>query len=138
MAADTVRAMRPDSKPGGLDFLIGRDRIVGPLASRYRSVGIFTVVAGVDDSTWVQGFADGVSTMQLLEAEEGIAPPAANQAIPSPVTLGLLVIGLALLPRRRITVPSTGLPSAIGRAGTASWRGASALARPEAQLGSRQ
>ncbi|HYN77299.1 MAG TPA: hypothetical protein VES73_05855 [Lamprocystis sp. (in: g-proteobacteria)] len=103
LATDTVRALRPDSKPGGFEFLIDRDRIIGPLASRYRSVGMFTVVAGVDDLTWVQGFADGAATMEMIRAEEATTLPSTVQGIPLPATLGLVAAGLALLPRRRHT-----------------------------------
>ena len=68
-----IKALRPDSKPGTLEFLIDRDRIVGPLASRYRGVGIFMLVSGVDDLTWVQGFVDGAATMELLQVEDDAA-----------------------------------------------------------------
>ncbi|WP_295426381.1 hypothetical protein [uncultured Thiodictyon sp.] len=70
---DSIKALRPDSKPGTLEFLIDRDRIVGRLASRYRGVGIFMLVSGVDDLTWVQGFADGAATMELLQVEDDAA-----------------------------------------------------------------
>jgi len=76
LLTDAITALRPDSKPGPLDFLIDRDRIVGRLASRYRGVGIFMVVNGVDDLTWVQGYADGAATMEILDVEDGAINPA--------------------------------------------------------------
>lgn len=66
----SISALKPDSKPGALEFLIDRQLIVGRLASRYRGVGVFMLVPGVDEMTWVQGFADGASTMELLDAED--------------------------------------------------------------------
>ena len=76
LLTDAIQALRPDSKPGPLDFLIDRDRIVGRLASRYRGVGIFMVVDGVDDLSWIQGFADGAATMEILNVEDGAINPA--------------------------------------------------------------
>ncbi len=52
-----------------MEFLIDRDRIVGRLASRYRGVGIFMLVSGVDDLTWVQGFADGAANPRKAEPD---------------------------------------------------------------------
>jgi hypothetical protein len=69
---DEIAALRPDSKPATLSFLSDHDTIVGPLASHYRSVGVFTLVSGVDDVTWVQGFEDGASVMQLVNVEDAV------------------------------------------------------------------
>ncbi len=97
----TAQALRPDSKPGTLEFLIDRDLIAGPLASQYRGVGIFMLVPGVDELTWVRGFADGAATMQLIAAENAIAKPRQAQAMPISSTLTLLALGVPLLRRRR-------------------------------------
>lgn len=103
--ADAVKSLRPDSKPDGLAFLSDHEPIIGPLASRYRGAGVFMLVAGVDDQTWVQGFADGANTMQLLDAEDGVpkstATPGDLEAIPLPATPWLLLAGLPLALRRR-------------------------------------
>jgi hypothetical protein len=104
--ADAVQSLRPDSKPDGLAFLSDHERIIGPLASRYRGAGVFMLVVGVDDQTWVQGFADGANTMQLLDAEDGVAKGTASPedlaAIPLPATAWLLIAGLPLALRRRL------------------------------------
>ena len=71
LLAGSIAALRPDSKPSSLDFLNEHDRLTGPLASRYRGVGIFMLVYGIEDETWVRGFADGAATMELLMVEEG-------------------------------------------------------------------
>ena len=127
LAADAVKALKPDSKPGGLEFLIDRDLIVGRLASQYRGAGIFMLVAGVDEETWVRGFADGAAAMKLLSVEDavanGTAPASALEAVPLPGTLGLLVAGLPWLRRRRRAVRSV-----PGRR----------LARAETQMGGRE
>lgn len=75
LLAGSITALRPDSKPSSLDFLSDHERLTGPLASRYRGVGIFMLVYGVDDETWVRGFADGAATMDLLMVEEGAVRP---------------------------------------------------------------
>lgn len=72
---DSIKALKPDSKPGALDFLNDHDRLTGPLVSRYRGVGIFMLVWGLDDQTWTQGFADGASTMELLLIEDRAVRP---------------------------------------------------------------
>jgi hypothetical protein len=100
---DSVQAESPGTRLGGLECLFERDRISGPLVGHYRLVGIFTLAAGVDEVTWVQGFADGAAALRLLSAADaGTGSPGATKAIPAPATLGLLASGLLLLWRRRV------------------------------------
>ena len=99
---DSVKAESPGTRLGGLECLFERDRISGPLVGQYRLVGIFALAAGVDEVTWVQGFADGAAALRLLHAEDaGTGSPGEIKAIPAPDTLGLLASGLFLLWRRR-------------------------------------
>jgi hypothetical protein len=100
---DSVKSSGPGTRLGGLESLFERDRISGPLVGQYRLAGIFTLAAGVDEVTWVQGFADGAAALRLLSAEDaGSGAQGAITAIPAPATLGLLASGLFLLWRRRV------------------------------------
>ncbi len=99
---DSVKSTGPGIRLGGLECLFERDRISGPLVGRYRLVGIFTLAAGVDEVTWVQGFADGAAGLRVLSAEDaGTGSQGTLKAIPAPPTFGLLASGLLLLWRRR-------------------------------------
>ncbi len=98
----SVKSTGPGTRLGGLECPFERDRISGPLVGQYRLVGIFTLAAGVDEVTWVQGFADGAAALRVLSAEDaGTGSQGAIKAIPAPATLGLLAAGLFLLWRRR-------------------------------------
>ena len=79
LLGDSIKALKPDSKPSALDFLNDHDRLTGPLASRYRGAGIFMLVWGLDDESWVRGFADGASTMELLLIEDRAVRPGAAE-----------------------------------------------------------
>lgn len=99
-----VSALREDSKTGGVDGLQDLNPVTGPLASQYRSIGIFMLVDGVDQGVWIAGYKDAASTQRLVSLEDAAADGAqVAGAIPVPNagSLALLAAGLPLLGRRR-------------------------------------
>jgi hypothetical protein len=112
----SVETLGKDSKGGGFYRLIDQKPIAGTLASQYRAAGIFMLVAGVDDATWVAGYKDAASTNQLLDLEDavanGTAPPGTVLPVPLPGGLWLLAAGLPWLIGRRRHPRSAPMPLA--------------------------
>ncbi len=98
-----IKALGEDSKAAGFYRLIDRKPIVGHMASQYRGAGIYMLVAGLDETTWIAGYKDAASTNQLLSLEDAAANGASLQGalpVPLPGTPILLAAGLPFLMRR--------------------------------------
>lgn len=93
---------------GSLAFMIDQRSVSGPLAYLYRSAGVFVLVDGVDEVSWINGFKDAAATIELVSLEDAsingdIGARNVGVAVPIPGTLVLLIAGIPLLLRRRIS-----------------------------------
>jgi hypothetical protein len=98
LLAGTAKALRADSRTRGFERLLDPLPVAGPLANRYRGAGIFLVAAGVDETTWIQGYKDAASFVRLVSLEGGT--PSGSTPVPLPSSLALLALGLPILIRR--------------------------------------
>lgn len=101
---DGLEAVDADARGDTLAFMVDQRPVTGPLVGKMQSAGIFTTVPGVDLTLWIDGYKDGAPAQRLLELEDavkaGTLPPDAI-AMPLPGTLGLALMALPLLIRRR-------------------------------------
>lgn len=100
----TLDAMPPSTLGSRLSFLMMEQPVSGEVALRYRNIGIFTRVAGLDDAEWARDFDSSASLLNLSsDAAEALraALPERLPAVPIPAPLLLIPLGLLWLLRLR-------------------------------------
>jgi hypothetical protein len=101
----TIEAMPPSTLGDHFSFLLTDQPLPGEVALRYRNIGVFTRVAGLDDAVWARDFDSSASLLDLsADAEQALRTllPDEMADASAPATALLVLIGLVpLLLRRR-------------------------------------
>jgi hypothetical protein len=102
----TLHAMEVSRNGDAFDFMFVGKPLNGNLGLKYRKVGLYVRVAGIDEVAWTRGFDSSASMMNLISGDAAALADAAgdpNQsAVPAPATGLLLALGaLPLLVSRR-------------------------------------
>ena len=96
LTSGTFDAMQVDSNDESLGFLLDDKAVIGRLARKYQSIGIYARVGGIDDVEWIRQYDSSASIMNLATdgSDAGGVGEMSAPATPVPATALLILLGL--------------------------------------------